>query len=191
MTQALIRAYTAQRTLEFIDHHFDAATSERVKAAIPDEVLQEVSNLSAVDWCPISYTVSVLEAIGSAKSAPEESYRDLVACGKFVSTEAANTFYKLLLKVVTPPIFFRKIESFWSRDFSGAGTWDKHLDDTKNEAELQLSGVEGISHLAPVTEGFLRNIMEAMGYTSTSIETKGWSPEQPAPDRIQFHITWE
>ena len=190
MTQPLMRAYTVQRELEFIDQYFDEPDREQVKAKIPHDIQEEIRRLSRVDWCPIEYSSAVLHAIASAKHDPKGSFRDIVECGKFVSVEATNTFYKMLLKVVTPAIFFKKTQTIWSKDFKDVGTWEVQMHEGGKSASLSLSGVGGMDHLAPVSEGFLTYVVESMGYGQVSCETHGWSLENPGPESVRFEMHW-
>ncbi len=189
MTQPMIRAFSVHRELEFIDQHFDEADRERVKAQIPSELQEEIGRLSKVDWCPIDHSSTVLRAIASAKNEPKGAYQDIIECGKFLSVEATNTFYKLLLKVVTPAIMLNKLDTFWAKDFKNAGRWEVQIEESGNVARMKLSGVADMDHIAPLSEGFLIYLIEAMGHDVTC-EVDGWSFEAPGPETISYTIRW-
>ncbi len=191
MTQRLIRAYTVQCELAFIEQYFDEGTRERAMDQIPQAVREEIGQLKPVDWCPVDYASYVLNAIASVKNDPEGSFADIVECGKSISKEASNTFYKLMLNVVTPEVFLKKLDqTFWGRDFKGVGSWDIQIAESGDRAKLELSDVKGLDHIGPLNEGFMRFIFGAMGYENVSCETKGWSLAEPGPEVIQYEVTW-
>jgi hypothetical protein len=190
MTQPMIRAFTVHRQLEFIEDYFDAADRERVKAEIPSEIMEDLGRLKKVDWCPAEYCCAMLRAISSAKHDPKGSYNDIVECGKFVSVEATNTFYKLLLKVITPSIFLKKMDTFWAKDFKNAGRWNVTIDESKRSATLILSDAKELDHIAPFSAGFITFVITAMGINDVSCETQGWTLETPGADEVRYHVRW-
>jgi hypothetical protein len=189
MPQPTTRAYTIQRALMFVDQHFDGPTQERVKAEIPSDS-QAVSQLKPIDWVPVERFTAVLRAVSSAKNDPEGSLLDIVECGRFISTEATNTFYRLLLKVISPAIFVSKVQTFWARDFEGVGTWEVHKDESGRAATLKLSNVAGLDHIGPVTQGFVLYVIRAMGNPNATCEMSGWSLDSPGPETLTYRLSW-
>lgn len=190
MGEPRIRAFCLKRQLEFIDDYFDEATAARIKRDLPEDLQEKIFQAKPVDLCPVEYSSVLLRAICAAKNDTRDSYEDLVECGKFVSQEATNSFYKLLMKVLTPEIFLWKMETFWRKDFKDVGKWEVTSGSSRKRAQLNLMGVEGLDHIGPVSQGFIVYVIQSMGHEDVVCESHGWSLEQPGPDQIQFDLRW-
>lgn len=191
MSEGQIRGYSVAQQAAFIDQHFDADTAARIKASLPDEVRDAIAGFQPAEWYPRSYSVAILTAIASAEADSDEAcYRRLVDCGKFISSEATNTFLRLLLKILTPTMFAKKVPTFWDRDMRG-GHFEVDLSGAKDKRiGMKLVDVEGFAHIGAVSAGFIEFGMEAVGEAGVKIAQSGWSLAQPGPAEVGYEVTW-
>jgi hypothetical protein len=193
MAESMIRGYSLRRTAAFIDAHFDAETAARVKRRVP-EAVEIANNVRPADWYPRIHSVTMFRAIASAKGAaadPDAAYADLVACGTYISSEATNTFFRVLLKIMTPALFAKKLPAFWERDQKG-GRYEYDISRIEDKIiGLRLVDVADYDYIGPVATGFLEFVFNAMGKRGFKVTVPGWSFEHPAQRNIDFHVTWQ
>jgi hypothetical protein len=190
MSESQIRGYSIRRTASFIDKYFDPGTAERVKREVPAEVWRLAEDLQPGQWYPRKHAVMLYEAIAAAHSNPDDSYRDLVACGEHICVEATNTFFRILMRIMTPTLFAKKLPSFWRRDQQG-GAFEYDLSGVdRNSVRLILLDVADYPHIAPVTVGFFQFFFRAMGKRNVEVQQDAWSPTCIAPANVNFDVTW-
>ncbi|HLU65334.1 MAG TPA: hypothetical protein VKZ63_03635, partial [Kofleriaceae bacterium] len=101
------------------------------------------------------------------------------------------TFFRVLLKIMTPSLFAKKLPSFWERDQKG-GRFEcdvSKVDD--RQIQLRLVDVADYDYIGPVSVGFLEFAFNAMGKRGFKVVMPGYSLAQPAQRDIDFHVTWD
>jgi hypothetical protein len=187
----MIRGYSIAQQFNYLETQYDPETSSRLISSIPTQVVEDIKNIRPADWYPRMHSVHVLRAIAARRPDDEESaYNDLVRCGTFIVTEATNTFLKLLMKILTPTLFAKKIPEFWKRDQQG-GRFEVDTSDAKNgNLHLQLCDVAGFDHIAVIGVGWISYGLKAMGKDDVQVKQTGWGLETPGPENISYHVTW-
>jgi hypothetical protein len=150
---------------------------------------ESLKTAKSATWCPADQVAEIYRAIATLGKGQEDRVRDmLIECGKRSALEASNTFLRLLMKMLTPQMFAKKLPDVWARDCTGG----------RIEVELQegritnrLSDMAGFDHIAPAACGFVVFALEAMGKSITKIEVHGWSLENPGPATASFEIRWK
>jgi hypothetical protein len=177
--------------LNFLRTQCDPLLCSRLLDGLPEAVRSDLFSLKPAEWYPRSYSVAVLNAIASHHGGDEEAAKnDLKRCGTFIANEATNTFLKLLMKILTPKLFFKKLPEFWARDQKG-GHFEVDVDSgTANSLELRLCDVEGFDHIAAISLGFISFGLTAMGKQNVNVEQQGWSLARPGPKEIIFQVSW-
>lgn len=192
MVEPVVRGYSIQQTAAFIDKYYDDDTRKHLYEHVSAEVREQVGQLSSASWYPQRYAVELLRGIAGVKNDEVGSYNDLVASGKYVAIEATNTFLKLLLKMLTPALFFKKVPSFWERDTRNCGRYEV---DTSEASEgrvlMRLVGAVGYDHVCIAGIGFLENALANMGKRDLKIMQKGWSLATPSPPEVELDIRWQ
>jgi hypothetical protein len=191
MGEPLTRGYLIERHFAFIESHFNAEEAERIMSSISDEHLSLRPQLKSADWYSREHVVAISRAIASAASSEDEAYQLLGECGRFMSNEATNTYMRLLLKILTPSIFAKKLPSFWERDNKNGGNFDPS--ETKvsdGYLRLKMVGVEGFDHVAPVSGGFCSFVLGAMGKKDVKVKQEGWTLARPGPDSYVLEFSW-
>jgi hypothetical protein len=191
MGEPLTRGYLIERVFSFIDSHYDAESAQTILTSIPNEHADLRPHLKGAEWYSRAHLVEILRAIVRFSSDEETAYRDLKECGRFMSNEATNTYLKLLLKILTPALFAKKIPSFWERDNRDGGNFDpKETKVSDGHMRLKMVGVEGFDHVAPVSAGFCSFVLNAMGKKNIDVQQNGWSLATPCPESYVLELTW-
>lgn len=180
-----IRAYMLLNTLELFreDPEF-AGLLEKVN---PD-TLELAGRLKMADWCPGPPFVELLDLIAQSANGDEKLAQErLIKQGLFVSRTASNTFLRLLMKMLTPAIFAKKLPEFWKRDCT-LGRYEVEVDPPK--ITCHLMDMDGFNHIACTGAGFIINTFEGMGKKIQKTEIKGWSLEKPYVNGCSIELTW-
>src|SRR5262245_37295654 len=99
----------------------DPIISKRVPAPLLERIDRQRTEFQAKDWRPREELTSLWHAIATAAEPQDEKsvYNALVRCGEKVGGYATNTFFKLLLKILTPKMFASRFSEFYKRDQQG------------------------------------------------------------------------
>jgi len=189
--EPMIRGYSVKQQLNFLQTQYEPGVAERLFSQIPGGVRDGVSNIKPAEWYPRQYSVEILRAIASHRGKDETAVQgDLVRCGTFIATEATNTFLKILMKMLTPAIFAKKIPEFWQRDQKGG-----HFEvDTSNAKDghltLKLCDVEGFDHIGVLSMGWISFGLKSLGKNDVVVAQHGWSLGSPGPKTISYDVKW-
>jgi len=189
--EPMIRGYSVRQQLNFLETQYEPAVSGNLLDTIPADIRSEFKDLKAAEWYPRTYSVSVLRAIASRHGQDERAvYDDLVRCGTFIATEATNTFLKLLMKILTPSLFAKKIPEFWKRDQT-SGYIEVDTSAAKSgQMQLMLRDVAGFDHIGIISIGWMIYGMRAMGKEDVTVSQKGWTLQTPGPQEVVYDLKW-
>lgn len=187
----MIRGYSIRKQAEFIHGNaFDSATREKILSALPDHLRGDLSHLDAAGWYPRQDSALLLRAIASVTNTDADARSLLVRCGEVIADESMNTFLKLVMKLMNPVRFANKLPSLWERDMKGG----YFRVDVSRAAEKRigfvLADVQDYDHIGPLTEGWLRVAMKALGETGVEIDLGGWSLATPGPREVSYDMRW-
>jgi hypothetical protein len=176
--------------MSYIDATYDDATRKRIYDALPPEVRAAMSTYKKVDWYPIEHFSAFLREIANVQPNEKAAHDAVADCGSTVSKDAANTFLKLLMRVLTPVLFAKKLEKIWARDhdFGAIVTDISRAND--NLIKIRIEDVEGYDFIGPLAVGYFRFAMTAMGKKNLKVEMTGWSLAKPGPRDLSYSITW-
>ena len=185
-----IRGYSLKQTAKYLDTKFDAETRRRTAEGLPAAVRSMMSEFQPAEWYPREYSAALFRAIAAAKHDEQGSYHDLVQCGEYIASEATNTFLKLLMRIMSPTLFAKKVPEFWQRDQRG-GFFEvdtSRADDKR--IGMRLAEVSGYDHIGIVSIGWIQFGMTALGKKDVKVQQEGWSLAKPGPTEIKYEITW-
>jgi len=169
-----------------------AAGEQRAKQlldGLSQETKQALATAKEASWCSSKSVAEVYRAIASLSNGDESTaQKNLIECGKHAALEASNTFLRLLMKLLTPTLFAKKLPDLWSRDCTvGKIVVEVHDHKIRN----RLLGVAGFDHLGPVAAGYVAFALEAMGKSITKTELHEWSLATPSPTDVWFEVFWK
>ena len=189
MSERLTRGYAIQQIADYIDRTYDADARARLYEAIPGEVRTMLPDLKPTAWYPWEFNAGMLRGVASIGSDEASVYAELVKCGESIATEATNTFLRFLMKILTPTVFAKKVPDFWRRDNKSGALSSDTSEASEGRIRMSLSDVGGYDHIGAATVGWITFGMKATGKDVT-VEQSGWSLDNPAPERVDYTITW-
>jgi hypothetical protein len=185
-----IRGYSLKQTAKYVESRFDADTRKRVGEMIPSAVRTLMGSFEPAEWYPRDYSTALFRGIAAAKGTEAGAYADLVQCGEFIASEATNTFLKLLMRIMSPTLFAKKVPEFWKRDQRG-GYFESDVSRAGDSViKMKLADVEGYDHIGIVSIGWIQFGMAALGKKGVKVVQRGWSLATPGPKEIDYEITW-
>jgi hypothetical protein len=155
---------------------------------IPPNIVQHAETVKLAEWCDARYAIDVFRCIANHAGGDEALARELlIEAGQSISKTAANTFLRLLMKMLTPTVFAKKMPDFWRRD-STMGTLEVEIEDQR--LTVYMVDMDSFDHVACTTAGFVKNAFEGMGKKIVKIETPDWSFATPYVPRSKLILTW-
>lgn len=189
--EPMIRGYSVKQQLNFLETQYEPSVSEKLLAQVPAEVRRDLMTVKPAEWYPRQHSVAVLRAIASHGGKNQDAVQsDLMRCGTFIATEATNTFLKLLMKMLTPTLFAKKIPDFWQRDMKG-GRFEADVTEAgSGHIKLRLCDIAGFDHIGIVSMGWIVFGMQAMGKSDVKVVQEGWSLATPGASQVTYDLTW-
>jgi len=184
-----VRAYMARSAATFMQDTFGEAELARILKDVSPGARSAATALKPAEWCPVSEFAELLRALATKSDGKSEHARDrLVACGEFIAREATNTFLKIVIRMLTPSLFAKKLPDLWKRDCSG-GTFE--VDAADNKLVIRLAGMDGFDHVPCTAAGFVKFALTTMGKTVEQVQIHNWSLTQPCADGARVELTWK
>lgn len=180
-----VRAYMLQNTLEYLT---ESPSMSALVAHIPDTTFQLAKELAPAAWCPGEKYTEVLKILAKSANGDDERAKELlIASGTYVARTATNTFLRLLMKMLTPGLFAKKLPDFWKRDCS-IGRLEVEVAPPK--ITCRFVDMTVFEHAACTGAGFLSSAFQGMGKTIVKVELKDWSLSKPSSDCSVVELTW-
>jgi hypothetical protein len=170
---------------KYIQEELDPALRGPVQARCA-HVLSRLGEVERTGWYPLQDVVDLYEALYKQFDDPQGGFNALWRAGHYVASDAAGTFLKLLLKVLTPRLFARQFPEIWRRyhDFGELRPDMRDLD--KNKVYFTMPGYPFVP---PVTAGWLEYLFTGFGMKEVVVDVKV-PPAGPWPDEVEFVVSW-
>ncbi len=182
---SFVRGYMLLYVLDFIRK---TPETRGVIDQVPAHIKEVAEGLKHADWCKAEDFSETIRLIARAANSDEALARDLlIRAGVFISEGATNTFLKLLMKMLTPALFAKKMPEFWKRD-STMGRLEVEVAPPK--IIVRMMDMEGFDHGACTTAGFVKQAFEGMGKTILDIQLPDWSLSTPYVNGSTIELTW-
>ena len=177
--------YTGRYILE------DPVLNKRVPPELLEKIRRSQTAFQAKDWRPREELTTLWRAIADAASPRDEKavYDALLRCGEMVGGYATNTFFKLLLKILTPKMFASRFSEFYKRDQQGGEGVVEDIG--PNHVVLVARGIKGYDHFGPTTVGWALVPFRGMGLDNVRMTCSPWSLAEPGPDEVRFVVNWD
>lgn len=186
--EELVRGFMIHHTGRHIAS--DPELRSKVSPAVLAEVERNTTEFQAMDWRPREQLKRLWQAIADVSGPNEEDvYNALFRCGETVGGYSTSTFFRLLLKVLTPKMFASRFGEFYKRDQQGGEgvvleVGQKHL-------VLAARGIAGYDHFGPISSGWASVPLKGMGLKNVKMTCAPWSLAEPGPNEVRFTATWE
>jgi hypothetical protein len=188
MAEKQMRGYVMMAAVAYLRKTAGEQRAMQIIDGLSPETKQALNTAKEASWCSSESIGEVFRAIASLSNGDEAAaQKHLVETGKSAAKEASNHFLKLLMKLLTPTMFSKKLPDLWSRDCTvGKIAVEVFEDRIRN----RLVDVAGFDHLGPVAVGYVSFALEAMGKSITKTELHGWSLATPGVD-CWFEVFWK
>lgn len=170
----------------YVDQALAPQMRQKVLDATPD-LTSKRESLKKTEWYPLAYAVDQCAAIDAQFEDPHKSYDELKRCGHFIADDAASTYMKLLMKVLTPKLFARQFPEVWKRyhDFGKLASDMSHIEENR-----VVFTIPGYPYVAPMCHGWLEFAFDCLGKgNSLEVETNQ-PPGAPVPDLVEYRVKW-
>jgi len=191
MNAPMVRGYCILRALSFVDEYFGSQEGRALKERLTPEFEAATLNLHPNEWCPRECHVEVLRAIATARPGAEAAREVLVRYGESIAIEAHDTFLRLVMGVMTPTLFSKKLPGMWEINHRASGRMEvEMLDAERGRARVRLEGVAGYDHIAPAYEGWIKRGLARLGLRDAIVREGSWTLDTPGPDEVTFEVGW-
>lgn len=189
MAESQVRGYMLSTTAGYIRH-----TAKERGIADPTEQLSpslrtSLANVASAGWYPVAHIAELNQLIASAlaNNDEERAKTDLQSCGRYMAEEATNTFMRLMMRVLTPSLFAKKLPELWRRDCMH-GKLDLEVEDRC--LTLLLNDMTGHDHIAAIMPGYVGFALEKMGKEVERVTLDGWSLAKPDGSGAKIQFFW-
>lgn len=189
MSDLQVRGYTLMTTVAYLEDKLPESDSKRLLEGLSPGTRDVLRGIKPVGWYPVSTIAELNWAIVSSlgNNDEERAKAALIGCGRFMGREATNTFLRLLMRMLTPGIFAKKMPDFWSRDCTGGRLVAEATD---QRMLCRLFDVPGFDHVGAVAAGWAGFALEAMGKSIKSTTIHDWSLSKPNVDGVAWEFVW-
>jgi hypothetical protein len=188
MAENQMRGYVLMSAVTYLRKAAGEQQAKKMLEGLSPETKQAVASAKEASWCSSKTIAEVYRGIASLSNGDEAAaQKSLIECGKYTAQEASNTFLRLLMKLLTPAMFAKKLPDLWARDCTvGKIVVEVHDDRIRN----RLVNMAGFDHIGPVAVGYVAFALEAMGKSITKTELHDWSLATAGKD-CWFEVFWK
>lgn len=189
MSEFKTRGYGIAAALKYCREGIDPVRRPKVLARISPDVIRHIESLKPAEWYPTAPMTEMFNAVVAACEGNDKlAEQDLIGCGTFAARDASNTFLRLVMRVLTPTLFAKKLPSLYSRD-NNKGTVD--VDVTEDRVIAHFKDTLGFDHLAAMSAGWMTFALESMGKQLTSCKITGWQVSTPDVPEFRVEMGWK
>lgn len=178
-----------QQTASYLNERLSANQRDAVYALLSDSLKAKLRYVDSSEWYPIEDQAELLTALAKvmdSEEAAEAKFREL---GEYLFNAALGTFMRLVLRVLTPPMFLKKTSDIWPRMFS-FGTFEADSSSMQDgKAIMIMRDVGGFPGVGGVSAGFIEAAMKAMNYGNVSVTYEPIAGEAEG-SAYRFHVSW-
>jgi hypothetical protein len=183
-----IRGYMILNAASYLRGTLGEQDAQRVFRQMSPSTLQVIETASSAGWYPIAALSEIFDNVAAIGKGDDERAKEaLIACGAFIAKEATNTFLKLLMRMLTPNLFAKKLPDFWRRDCTHGRL---EVEVTEQMLVCRYFDLPGFNHVVCCGAGFARFALEAMGKSIESATVHDWSLATPNADGARLELVW-
>jgi hypothetical protein len=189
MEEPLIRGHVLEHTVRFYRTSFDYSAAAHVDGELSIEVKTALDTLTPAEWYPRRFQVEMLNAFATVRGNGDSTYGDILRCGTALA-DPSNDFVRLLMKLMTPDLFVKKLPRFWSRDHKASGAVEVEALEGARGARVRLRGIKHYDHAAVLWMGFIQGVLKQIGASGVIVRQEGWSWARPGPQDVSYEVRW-
>ena len=193
MSQPMTRGHVIMHTATFLQQNASVRDSPlEVESSL--DLRTELESMTAAAFYPRHLHTELLALLatsrGTGGTGNDPGYTSILRCGAALLSPQ-NQFSMLLMKVLTPDLFIRKLPRFWQRDHGSSGRCQvEALDSAAHRAHVRLTGVAGYEHIGIFWLGWLGGVLRALTGSAPDVRQTGWSRDDSGPNEISYEVKW-
>jgi hypothetical protein len=188
----MTRGYMIISCATHIRRAYDAENQRLIFARLPDETRTLLDHVNKVEWYPRKHAKGLFTAVARHHMETDGQAREaLRGVGRSIAEMATSTFLKLLMKLMTPALFAKKVPDFWSRDHRGGTMSVDASAIDKRKVVVFHREIEGYDYVAGTAPGFLGFALESIGCKNVACDIVGWDIDNPGPAEVRYDIRWD
>jgi hypothetical protein len=190
MEEPQIRGHVLDHTMHFYRSAYDHTTIAHIEGELSIELKAALDSLVPAAWYPRRFQVELLSSFATVRGRSDATYGDFLRCGASLA-QPNNEFVMLLMKLMTPELFVKKLPRFWARDHKSSGAFEvATLDAGERGARIRLRSIQHYDHGAILWMGFMQSILAQLGASRLLVRQEGWSWSSPGPQDIAYEVRW-
>ena len=183
-----VRGSSLLGILAFIESGLEPSKRTMVLEQLPPGRFDK-KKIGPNDLFPIEESNVLVRAVATAFEDEAKRYEMMIQCGQFIANDAINSFLRLLIKFLKPDLFARKYGDFFRRAHTFGEV--KARDFTPHSFVLDMTDVHDYDYVAPISIGFMRHTLGAMGCKNLRIKELLAPPPAPQTgDSYRFEVNW-
>lgn len=183
-----VRAYMVLNTAGYLREKVGEGEARRLFERFTPETQNVLQSGRPADWCRMPVYKELLHQVAAFADGNEDRAREeLIKAGEHVAREATNSFLRLLMKMLNPSLFAKKLPDFWKRDCSGGRL---EVEVTEQTLVCRYFEMTGFDHILCTGAGFAKFALQSMGKPIESVLLHGWSLKEPYSEGSYFKLAW-
>ena len=179
-----IQGSSLRGIVSFIHTALPPEKKARVLSVVPPERLA-IENLPPNELFPMDRSNELVRAIASTFDDEAECYAAFIECGELIADDAINSYLRLLIQNLKPELFARTYGHFFRRAHTFGNVEASCF--TPQSFTLEMSDVAGYLYVAPLSIGFMKHTLTAMGCRNVRLEEMR-SPPPKLQDVASYRI---
>ncbi len=187
--EELVKGFMIHNTSRYMLE--DGELRSRLDPALVARLERMSTDIEAAAWRPRRELTDLWHEIARATTPHDDKhvYDALVRCGEQTGHYSTNTFFRLLLKILTPRMFASRFSEFYKRDQQGGEGLVEEVG--QNHVALMARDIKGYDHFGPITVGFASIPFRGMGLKNVRLSCSPWSLAEPGPTEVRFRVEWD
>ena len=141
-------------------------------------------------WYALTMFDELARNVASLSDDPDGLMKHMVGGGAAISDNAANTFMKLMLKMLTPSLVARKLDTLWERDWQFGSLELGECDVDAGKLDFHMRDVDPVTHMGPIAGGYVSRVYRRITGCETRVETEPFSLTEPRPKDVLVKVRW-
>jgi hypothetical protein len=153
-----------------IEQDFTPEKREAIRKQLGKEAENALLTATGKEWCAAEHVAEVYAAIATAWASGEERRAGFFKIGTIIGSEAANTFMRLFMKIVTPAMLFKQFPKVWPK-YADFGKFELGVL-SSDRFEFTVRDLSPMTYQPLVSSGWTHYMLEAMSRKNIQITTE-------------------
>lgn len=185
-----MKAYNVISAVEFLEQNFPDRV-DAIRDGFTEPLKTDLTKIGSFDFVPRAYLSEVTEAIANEVEPGAPRIELLSKLGEHIAHGATNTFLRLLMRMMTPQIFAKKVGAIWKKDNRGGHVVADTTDLGSNKLLLNFSDVDGFAYFRAICIGWMGFAFRRMGAKNVRVSFPDQDANEPYDESVQIAIEWD